>query len=75
MSSKSRTTISYLLRMWQVQGADSLGWRASLENPHTGEKFFFASLSRLYQFLNSGGTDVQAASGTTVTRPDQAEEA
>lgn len=73
MCSKSRPYISYLLRMWQVQGADRLGWRASLENPHTGEKFFFASLPRLYQFLISGGTDLQAVSGTTVTRPDQAE--
>ncbi len=72
---KSRQTLSYLLRMWQVQESDKLGWRASLENPHTGEKFFFASLPRLCKFLLSGGKDLQAVSGATNTRPDRAEEA
>jgi len=60
--------------MWQVQGADGLVWRASLENPHTGEQYFFASPDRLYKFLISGGTDSQAASGATSTHPGQAEE-
>jgi hypothetical protein len=61
--------------MWQVQAADRLEWRASLENPHTGEKFVFAALPLLYQFLMSGGTDLQAVSGITIPRPDQKEEA
>lgn len=73
MSSKSRPYLSYLLRMWQVQAADRLEWRASLENPHTGEKFFFASLPLLFKFLLSHRQeDVSGAPGT---RPDPMEEA
>jgi hypothetical protein len=60
--------------MWQVQEADGLVWRASLINPHTGAQYFFASMDRLYNFLISGGTDSQAASGATGTQTDHAEE-
>ena len=42
---------AYLLRLWQVQCEDQLVWRASLENPHTGERQGFADLARLYEFL------------------------
>ncbi len=44
---------SYLLRLWQV-GSDvpaGQAWRASLENPHTGEILNFTSLERLFEFL------------------------
>ena len=44
---------SYLLRLWQV-GKDLTpgeAWRASLENPHTGEILKFSSLERLFEFL------------------------
>ncbi len=70
MSKKPSLYISFLLRMWQVQESDKQVWRASLENPHTGELHFFASLPRLYQFLISGGT----ASDRTDLSPDQTEE-
>ena len=50
--------ISYLLRLWrenddaQSRGrAKIAGWRASLENPHTGERRGFASLTELFEFL------------------------
>ncbi len=44
---------SYLLRLWQVGTEDTPGqvWRASLENPHTGEVLNFTSLGRLFEFL------------------------
>ncbi|RPI32889.1 MAG: hypothetical protein EHM70_07715 [Chloroflexota bacterium] len=61
MSRKPRIYISFLLRMWQVQEADRLVWRAMLDNPHTGAQYFFASLPRLYQFLLSGGTALEAS--------------
>jgi hypothetical protein len=32
-----------------VQGQS--GWRASLENPHTGERLGFSNLERLFAFL------------------------
>ncbi|UCC65462.1 MAG: hypothetical protein JSV36_10635 [Anaerolineae bacterium] len=43
--------ISYLLRMWRVNGEEAEAWRASLENPHTGERIGFASLDKLFVFL------------------------
>jgi hypothetical protein len=43
---------AYLLRLWladlEVTGA---GWRASLEDPHTGERLGFAGLEQLFAYL------------------------
>jgi hypothetical protein len=58
--------------MWQVQETDKLVWRASLENPHTGEKHFFATLPRLYKFLICGRTASQKGQGINETDTDQA---
>lgn len=40
---------SYLLRLWRA--GESGGWRASLEDPATGQKQFFGSSARLVEFL------------------------
>jgi hypothetical protein len=40
---------SYLLRMWRT-GKES-AWRASLEDPQTGERVGFGSLEALWEFL------------------------
>jgi hypothetical protein len=52
--------ISFLLRLWQVSdegnsepNAIKAVWRASLENPHTGERKGFASLEELFDFLRT----------------------
>ncbi len=44
---------SYLLRLWQIEKNTSTcgDWRASLENPHTGEVLNFSSLEHLFEFL------------------------
>lgn len=43
---------SYLMRLWRAGGeAASSPWRASLEDPHTGERFGFAGLEELFDFL------------------------
>jgi hypothetical protein len=42
---------SYLLRLWTVRRADVVIWRASLEDPHTGERVGFADLDHLFAFL------------------------
>jgi len=41
---------SYLLRLWRAETLDQ-GWRASLEDPHTGKRIGFASLELLFAFL------------------------
>jgi hypothetical protein len=50
--------LSYLLRLWRVSGQGEsqsplpkATWRASLEDPHTGERQGFASLDALVEFL------------------------
>lgn len=39
---------AYLLRLWRVAGAQ---WRASLEDPRTGERRAFATLEQLWEYL------------------------
>jgi hypothetical protein len=40
---------SYLLRMWRT--GENSAWRASLEDPQTGERVGFRSLEALWSFL------------------------
>jgi hypothetical protein len=44
---------AYLLRLWvsDSETSDKAGWRASLEDSHTGERLGFASLEQLFAFL------------------------
>jgi hypothetical protein len=51
MSEKPRRYLSYLLRLWQASSGGEMVWRASLEDPHTGERRGFASLANLVSFL------------------------
>ena len=46
---------AYLLRFWQEE--ESTSWRASLEDPHSGETFGFASLRELFNFIESRISD------------------
>ena len=49
---RSATYLSYLLRLWQAGSRDGKSvWRASLENPHTGERQAFGDVEALVAFL------------------------
>ena len=41
---------SYLLRLWHAETLD-VCWRASLEDPRTGERIGFACLEQLFAYL------------------------
>jgi len=43
--------LAYMLRLWQAGEDEAPGWRASLENPHTGERHGFGNLAQLVVFL------------------------
>jgi hypothetical protein len=43
--------VTYLLRLWRAGGAAEAGWRAALENPHSGERRAFRDLAALFAFL------------------------
>lgn len=49
MNDKDRHRV-YLLRMWRAKSRDP-GWRASLEEPRSGQRIGFASLEQLFAFL------------------------
>jgi hypothetical protein len=42
---------SYLLRLWPTEDKGHLVWRASLESPHSDERWGFANLEALFAFL------------------------
>jgi hypothetical protein len=50
--SKQLRYLSFLLRLWQVKQNGRETWRASLEDPRTGERRGFASLEALMEFLH-----------------------
>ncbi len=50
---------SFLLRLWITRIEQGTVWRASLENPHTGERLTFATLERLFAFLEDQCTKDQ----------------
>lgn len=46
---KSLNYFSYLLRLWRE--GDTAPWRASLEDPHTGQRRNFARLQDLFEVI------------------------
>jgi hypothetical protein len=45
--------LSYLVRMWRVEGKHGWQWRASLESPESGERRVFPSLEHMIAFLRA----------------------
>lgn len=48
-----RCYLAYLLRMWRDAGGREGAWRASLEDPRSGERLGFGSLEDLYAYLQA----------------------
>jgi hypothetical protein len=48
---ETQTYSAYLLRLWREGSGESTRWRASLQDPHTGERVGFASLEDMFGFL------------------------
>lgn len=53
MGIKEYRYLSYLLRLWQVKRNGDVIWRASLDNPHSGERRGFHNLAALMDFLST----------------------
>jgi hypothetical protein len=53
MAIRRRDYLSYLLRVWRTGSDESAVWRASLENPFTGERRGFAGLEDLFAYLQA----------------------
>jgi hypothetical protein len=52
--SKRMDYLAFLLRLWREEGAGS--WRASLVDPHSGERQAFADLGKLFKFIQDRTT-------------------
>ena len=61
---------AYLLRLWRVAGAQ---WRASLEDPRTGERRAFGTLEQLWEYLTQ--TPQPGSGGAETERPAPSDEA
>jgi hypothetical protein len=72
MDQRPADYVSYLLRVWRSNGEGPSAWRASLENPHTGERMGFADMEGLFSFLRQHTT---IPSEPEVDRQDKQEEA
>jgi len=57
--------MAFLVRLWQVDNHRHPIWRASIQDPHTGERLGFASLESLFAFLReqAGGDHSRAELG------------
>jgi hypothetical protein len=62
---------AYLLRLWSANERGKVVWRASLENPQTGERLGFANLERLFGFLQD---QTMKLSGDEAERPSSLEQ-
>jgi hypothetical protein len=52
------TDYSFILRLWQIQGEEVQGanaeqwlWRASLDDPQTGDRVGFSNLEALFNYI------------------------
>lgn len=43
--------MAFMIRLWRERNMTS--WRATLESPHTGERYGFADLETLFAFIQS----------------------
>lgn len=51
---------AYMLRMWSVERSGIARWRASLEDPHSGEIKGFSNIDALIDFLHELAGNRQA---------------
>ncbi len=56
MSEESLNYMAFLVRLWQPDRNGVSSWRASVDNPHTAERHYFADLAALFTFLEEQTT-------------------
>jgi len=69
----NRRYCAYLLRCWHSSEEERLVWRASLEDPHTGERIGFATLDAAVAFLRDRIWSLCQRPEDGQTPPNQAE--
>ncbi len=49
--------MAFLIRLWRVDDQRHSTWRASIQDPHTGERRGFVDLKGLFAFLEEETSD------------------
>jgi len=52
MDTNGIRSVSFLLRLWQVEANGYLVWRVSLESSQTGDRWGFANVDALFDLLS-----------------------
>jgi len=73
MGRERRRYVSYLLRLWQVGSRSEVVWRASLQDPRTGDRTGFPSLEALFSFLRHQTDVIPLTDGTEGDTEGQSE--
>jgi hypothetical protein len=60
---EARGYIAYLLRLWRERDGELSRWRASLQDPRSGERVGFARLEELFRFLRQETEDWPGRNG------------
>jgi hypothetical protein len=60
----ARGYAAYLLRLWREKGTGPTRWRASLQDPHSGERVGFANLEELLGYLRRVTGDLPERNGS-----------
>jgi hypothetical protein len=65
MTKEQPEYLSYLLRLWRTEGVGQAAtWHASLEDPRSGDSYYFASLEEAVGFVQGQmGRASQPAAG------------
>lgn len=58
---------SYLLRFWRAREGEHDVWRASLQDPQSGERLSFATLDALFAYLQERLEESSDQGGDTET--------
>jgi hypothetical protein len=63
---EARDYAAYLLRLWRERRGGTTQWRASLQDPHSGERAGFANLEELFAYLRRETGDLPQKNGSTL---------
>lgn len=74
MTDGERDYLAYLLRLWRAGPGEGGGWRAALQDPHTGQQIGFACLddvvAYLKQRMGEGGAEARDGADGGVRSPE-----
>jgi hypothetical protein len=72
MSIAALPQLVYVVRLWPSGSLDQRVWRATVQNPTTGEHHIFADLSEFFAFIEEcTQTSVKADVEDNPARPDE----